>query len=241
MQYKLNKYILTSISSSKTIYNLLIRGRIIFRNIFQIDHEKDIELITNLLVQDVKVALDVGANRGDFTQSLLWRNCEVISFEPDQSSYDTLRKRFGKNPKVHLHNFGCGSSNCKKTLYTPCYNKYQISGMSSTKKELVIDIIEKLKILKPFIFFSKDKLHIKSKVIEIRTLDSFQLSPDFIKIDTEGSEFEVIKGAGNTIKKHLPIIYIEGTNEALLQYLFDLGYHIFAQGKNNTVLKNKEG
>ena len=42
--------------------------------------------------------------------------------------------------------------------------------------------------------------------IEIKTLDSFNLRADFLKIDTEGYEANILKGAAETIKKYKPSI-----------------------------------
>lgn len=40
------------------------------------------------------------------------------------------------------------------------------------------------------------------KLIKCTTLDSLLLVPDFIKIDTEGAEVEILKGAAYTLSKH---------------------------------------
>ena len=45
--------------------------------------------------------------------------------------------------------------------------------------------------------------------VEIRTLDSFDLAPDFIKIDTEGFEYFILQGGEQTVKKHRPVIIVE--------------------------------
>lgn len=42
--------------------------------------------------------------------------------------------------------------------------------------------------------------------IEIKTIDSFNLPVDFIKMDTEGYEANIMKGATETIKKYKPVI-----------------------------------
>ena len=41
---------------------------------------------------------------------------------------------------------------------------------------------------------------------EIKTIDSFDIPMDFLKIDTEGYEANILRGAAETIKKHKPII-----------------------------------
>jgi FkbM family methyltransferase len=50
--------------------------------------------------------------------------------------------------------------------------------------------------------------------IEIRTLDSFALRADFLKIDTEGYEANILKGAAETIKKYKPAIVMSAYHKA---------------------------
>jgi FkbM family methyltransferase len=45
--------------------------------------------------------------------------------------------------------------------------------------------------------------------VEIKLLDSFNLSPDFIKMDTEGFEYFICLGGEKTIKEHKPVIIVE--------------------------------
>lgn len=45
--------------------------------------------------------------------------------------------------------------------------------------------------------------------IELRTLDSFGLSPDLIKIDVEGFEGEVLLGAKETLARSSPVVVFE--------------------------------
>lgn len=71
--------------------------------------------------------------------------------------------------------------------------------------------------------------------IEVRTLDSLGLpAPDFIKIDVEGHELEVFRGAAGTLAQAPPIVLFEsrvsaGTEETLapIVHLESLGYEIF--------------
>lgn len=45
--------------------------------------------------------------------------------------------------------------------------------------------------------------------VELRTLDSFGLSPDLIKIDVEGFEGEVLLGATETLARSAPVVVFE--------------------------------
>lgn len=50
---------------------------------------------------------------------------------------------------------------------------------------------------------------VNGKDIRVKTLDSFELKPDFIKIDVEGYELFVIQGGEQTIRTHKPVIILE--------------------------------
>jgi len=54
---------------------------------------------------------------------------------------------------------------------------------------------------------------------------------DFLKIDVEGMERDVLIGASASIAKHQPIIYIENDNQeksaALISWLFEAGYKLW--------------
>ena len=57
--------------------------------------------------------------------------------------------------------------------------------------------------------------------------DIYKGVPSFIKIDVEGHEMQVLKGAENTIKKYMPTILIEihdFENSEVPKYLKSLGY-----------------
>jgi FkbM family methyltransferase len=72
------------------------------------------------------------------------------------------------------------------------------------------------------------------------TLDQFcadrNLAPELIKIDTEGAEVGILKGALDTLRQHQPVLYLSvhprhiielgSTNEELEQLLKDLNYKV---------------
>jgi len=50
---------------------------------------------------------------------------------------------------------------------------------------------------------------------KVRTLDSYALTPSMVKIDSEGSEYEVLKGAATTLKQSQPRLVIETHTDEL--------------------------
>jgi len=49
----------------------------------------------------------------------------------------------------------------------------------------------------------------KGDDVDVKTLDSFCLAPDFIKIDTEGFEYFILLGGEDTVRTHRPTIVVE--------------------------------
>lgn len=45
--------------------------------------------------------------------------------------------------------------------------------------------------------------------VAVVTIDSLGLNPDFIKIDVEGYEFDVLRGARDTLEQYRPVLMIE--------------------------------
>jgi len=131
-----------------------------------------------------RTVFDIGANIGEWTNLALKinQNIELHCFEP--GSY-TFKKLISNNlpENVICNNFGLSSSKCKKPLYTfendsGANSLYQREGLENgwgihppIRKEMVnLDTLEN---------YCREK-----NITEI----------DFMKIDVEGHEFEVLKG-----------------------------------------------
>ena len=79
--------------------------------------------------------------------------------------------------------------------------------------------------------------------VQCRTLDSFNLNNiDFIKIDVDGFEVEVLKGAENTIKRNNPVINVEmkdrkrpGTCKRIKRILLRLNYNFIKRTKSDEI------
>ena len=178
--------------------------------------------------------IDIGSNYGQSIISLsnIFKNISIVSFEPlSQCKATLLNVKKILNflcPYIDLElNFvGLGSKNKFETFYTPVsHNGASFYQEGTFKKEIfnnknTIDRISSS--------FTLDK-----QKIEIKTLDDYNLSPDLIKIDVQGYEYEVLLGSLDTIKNNMPVIFIEINIESFnkvkdllckLEYKF-LEYH----------------
>jgi len=152
-----------------------------------------VELYETLIGPDDTV-LDVGANIG-LTAILFSRIAKkVVCFEPSPSTFDYLQRNLQKAQadNVRLFNIGLGR---RKEETTITFSKNNRSG------GFVSDM------------FNIEQDHVTERII-IDTLDNVLAANniakvDFIKIDVEGFEYEVIQGATNTLKSSNPVIVLE--------------------------------
>jgi FkbM family methyltransferase len=68
--------------------------------------------------------------------------------------------------------------------------------------------------------------------VPLHTLDSYSLvSCDFVKIDVEGMERDVLEGAKSVLAEHRPILYVENDrvekSEGLIGWLMTNGYRLY--------------
>jgi FkbM family methyltransferase len=63
--------------------------------------------------------------------------------------------------------------------------------------------------------------------VECVPLDSLTEPVDFIKIDVEGHEFEVLKGAAELLRCYRPSLLVETQQQSVFSLLADLGYSAY--------------
>lgn len=142
--------------------------------------------------------IDVGANKGQF--SLIaneLKHCKIFAFEPLKSAGNTYEKIFSNSNNIKLFKKALGSSKSKQIInisakddsssileITPNQTNY-FKG-TEKKDELEVNIV-------PL------NACVKSTMLNKKTL---------LKIDVQGFELEVLKGANNVLK-HINYIYCE--------------------------------
>ena len=174
-------------------------------------------------------SLDIGAYKGVYTYFISKYSRMVYAFEPNPKSYKILKRTVDKNVKVLPYALSDKSS--YNFLKIPKGKKgYSNQGGSIRNVKL-------------------DKNYGKLK-IETKKIDDLKLKNiGFIKIDAEGVELKVLKGAKKLIKKYKPNLlieieerYISEPIEKSLQKILNMGYRGFALiGEILTPLKFFDG
>lgn len=135
-------------------------------------------------------AVDIGANRGLYSYALSRIAGRVEAFEPNPTIAAFARKKLGRN--VSVHEVALSDREDTATFYLP----RKPNG-------------ERLHLLGNLGNFHRTA-HVDQIEVKVATLDSFQFTDvGFIKIDVEGSEFEVLTGARETIMRDRPNLLIE--------------------------------
>ncbi len=146
--------------------------------------------IVNKLAREpgCRIIFDVGANEGDFVR-LIRRAlpaAEIHAFEPHPRTFDRLRTKYPEAERLHLNCVGLGASSGEATLFDLVGSEgtnlaslhreaVEVAGRSST-----------------------------GTTIEVATVDEYCSTHDIrridlLKIDTEGNELAVLRGAKRMI------------------------------------------
>jgi FkbM family methyltransferase len=171
--------------------------------------------------------IDIGANYGQSIESILRYkpDVKIISFEPNLDIVKWLKGVYSRKNNVEIRDYGIGDKNGELDLFVPTYRGFSFDGLASFKEVEAISNINK-----ETLYGFKDKyLKIQKVKCVIMKLDSLDLKPFFIKIDTEGYEQEVVLGGRETIKRFLPILLIENfkNNDEIAKLLKRWGYRIY--------------
>lgn len=151
------------------------------------------------------VVVDIGANIGTHTIAYARKASLVFAFEPFGPAFECLEYNMKGLHNVEVFKLALGSKKGKAKI--SCANEN--FGMASISEE--------------------------GEEIEINTLDAlFKSKIDFIKIDAEGFEIEILEGGKKMIEKSKPVMYIEvnehtlrlkgHTKQDLLDKIASLGY-----------------
>lgn len=167
-----------------------------------IQQKRIFSYLKNQKIKFEGISVDVGAHAGLYTDEILKLNPKIfiILFEPQYNCFKTLKLKYKKNKRIKIYNIALSN----KAQYLNMFvNKHDLTTSLNlyTKKKTIFFFIKSL------IFNSSTKkmviktLKIKTKKLSTILSKKKNKIIDLIKIDTEGHDFNVIKGMGKHINK----------------------------------------
>lgn len=210
---------------------------------FHLDITKNLKYdrLTNIIMKRViksnSNCIDVGCHKGEMLALMMKYspNGKHFAFEPIPYLFEKLQTNFGT--KANLYSCALSDKNGESTFQL-VKNAPAYSGLNKRRYDTSSPDIEEIKV----------KLGVLDEIIPS------YLNIDFIKIDVEGGEFGVLKGAKQLLKKNKPVIVFEcgmgasdyygTTANDLYNYLVsEIGLNIYTLSgylKTNEFLTNKQ-
>jgi FkbM family methyltransferase len=202
--------------------NRLIRAAYKRLGIIHLGRRRVRDLIDFIEDREIDLVIDVGANVGQFGQSLRagGYHGRIVSFEPIEAAFQELSKKAAADSRWEAHHCGLGATHGEAVIHVS-----ELSVCSS-----ILDLTSVASLHDSRVAVTR------TEKIEIRTLD--EVAADLsgkilLKIDTQGYEKQVLEGGPQTIARvkgilmELPIIHVyEGEwhfHEAA-KYMADLGF-----------------
>lgn len=192
--------------------------------------ELKLKFSNNLEFDRSPLVMDIGAEEGDFPALFASWGADVILFEPNPKVWPNIRAIWEANKLKDPRGYYVGFASDDDNHFIPDYAAVSNDGYwpVCAHGELIGDHGFKE-------LFDDNGSIPQFKVDSFSRLLEDDEVVDIITIDVEGSEFQVLKGAVETIKKHNPLIYISIHPEfmfrmfgqytaELVKFVTDLGY-----------------
>jgi len=168
---------------------------------------------------DIKGIIHVGAHYGEEMEEYVSNGIqEIILFEPLSECFDILQKKiFDLNANIEGYQVALGSSPGTAIMYLSDNQKQSSS------------------ILKPKVHLTHHP-HVKfdgTEEVEVDLLDNFDTKDyNFLNMDVQGYELEVLKGATETLK-HVDYVYCEVNRDEVYEnnaYVEELDEYLSTYG-----------
>lgn len=166
-----------------------------------------------------RTVIDIGANIGDSSLLIANEKAEVYAFEPVPMTFELAKKNIELNQnlknRIHLYNLAIGDED--GTI------------------EIFIESLEKSNTANSFIQ-TGEKIEVKCYTIET-ILKKFSITPDILKMDCEGAEYQIIEKSDlsmfNTIILEYHQKFVGISYKVLVEKLEEMGFNV-------EVLENSE-
>lgn len=144
-----------------------------------------------LLCDPLRDAIDIGANEGMYTHVMARHARHVYAFEALPGLAEKLRAR--AYSRVSVHSCALSDAAGTATLYTPVYGDTAVQGLSSLQAAM------------PDLHPACERQQVRVARLD----DAYAGNAGCIKIDVEGHELAVLRGAMTTLARTRPNLIVE--------------------------------
>jgi FkbM family methyltransferase len=156
-------------------------------------HDAQVFAIIERCLRADSVCIDIGCHKGLILDAMIRSapNGRFIGFEPLPSLYRLLRRKYRRDQRVTLHDCALYSEPGTATFYVDV----KAPALSGLRRRNV-------KGAEP---------ETQAVAVTLARLDDALagVAPHFIKIDVEGAELHVLRGARETLARHRPVVVFE--------------------------------
>lgn len=217
--------------SSFTIRDTNSQFKSIYEGAYRDAYEPSVTAAIELFLKKGDVFVDIGSNWGHHSfYAVLEKGASAIAFEPNPVVAEDLARiadELGVNKSVEINRLALSDNNAllelKQHYFESGVASIDVNFSNDRAKEKYISIIHRLLDLKPITY--------EARAVP---LDSLNLSKaELMKIDAEGVELRILRGAKRTIERLAPAICFEFHSgdlskfEEFEKFFMEINYVIF--------------
>jgi FkbM family methyltransferase len=157
--------------------------------------------LMSTIIKDDDIIIDIGANIGYYAllESKLAPNGSVYAIEPVRDNFDYLKTNVDVNRCTNIELFNCALSNKRGTGVIFIPERRNCASLLEPSREGMI----------------------RKENVQLETLDSFvdervKRCPALVRMDVEGYEAQIIKGALRVLKKSKPLTIVAELHPSLM-------------------------
>ena len=197
-------------------------------------HQKRISFYLKNKINKIDIIFDVGSHMGTYTDMVVkaYPNCKSFLFEPQSKIFKKIEQKYLNNKNIDVFNLAISDTEKKQNLNL---NSHDLTAS-------LLDFDPKSNYLK---FKAKlyqtdiNNMNYGTELVQTISLDKFIIDNnlekiDLLKIDTEGNEFNVLKGLKKKInivnniliEIHHRELFLDYDPEKIHQYLVSNGFKL---------------
>lgn len=192
------------------------------RRTLRVPFEDDFALLSHWKPEAGEVFLDIGSNRGQSIDAIRLYHPDALihAFEPNPHLAGALARLFADDPALAVYACGLSETEESRTLYIPVYRGFVYDGLASfdeteCRSWLNADTVAG---------FDADALEVMACDARAFPLDTLNLPAGFIKLDVQGFEGPVLRGARKTLERSAPLVMLENNDAADAFLTGELGW-----------------